>query len=182
MFRERGEPWVVKPTSVPVPSPCAMLRLPLGQTLRVTCVCVLLLVLKDKGYTTLQDEAIKIFNSLQQLESMSDPIPIIQGILQTGHDLRPLRDELYCQLIKQTNKVPHPGSVGNLCSWQILTCLSCTFLPSRGILKYLRFHLRRWGVQGGGGGGEAGLHTAGAGRSSDEESPKQKPPGVVRDL
>ncbi|XP_055278218.1 unconventional myosin-X [Moschus berezovskii] len=100
-------------------------------------------LLKDKGYTTLQDEAIKIFNSLQQLESMSDPIPIIQGILQTGHDLRPLRDELYCQLIKQTNKVPHPGSVGNLCSWQILTCLSCTFLPSRGILKYLKFHLRR---------------------------------------
>ena len=102
---------------------------------------LLLVVLKDKGYTTLQDEAIKIFNSLQQLESMSDPIPIIQGILQTGHDLRPLRDELYCQLIKQTNKVPHPGSVGNLCSWQILTCLSCTFLPSRGILKYLKFHL-----------------------------------------
>lgn len=74
---------------------------------------------------------------------MSDPIPIIQGILQTGHDLRPLRDELYCQLIKQTNKVPHPGSVGNLYSWQILTCLSCTFLPSRGILKYLKFHLKR---------------------------------------
>ena len=75
---------------------------------------------------------------------MSDPTPIIQGILQTGHDLRPLRDELYCQLIKQTNKVPHPGSVDNLCSWQILTCLSCTFLPSRGILKYLKFHLRRY--------------------------------------
>lgn len=100
-------------------------------------------MLKDKGYTTLQDEAIKIFNSLQQLESMSDPTPIIQGILQTGHDLRPLRDELYCQLIKQTNKVPCPGSPGNLYSWQILTCLSCTFLPSRGILKYLKFHLKR---------------------------------------
>lgn len=111
----------------------------------MTSVLILLfLVLKDKGYTTLQDEAIKIFNSLQQLESMSDPIPIIQGILQTGHDLRPLRDELYCQLIKQTNKVPHPGSVGNLYSWQILACLSCTFLPSRGILKYLKFHLKRY--------------------------------------
>lgn len=105
--------------------------------------CFLFAVLKDKGYTTLQDEAIKIFNSLQQLESMSDPIPIIQGILQTGHDLRPLRDELYCQLIKQTNKVPNPGSVGNLYSWQILTCMSCTFLPSRSILKYLKFHLKR---------------------------------------
>ncbi|KAG8133190.1 hypothetical protein E2320_011001 [Naja naja] len=100
-------------------------------------------ILRDKGYTTLQDEAIKIFNSLQQLESVPDPIPIIQGILQTGHDLRPLRDELYCQLIKQTCKVPNTGSLGNLYSWQILTCMSCMFLPSRSILKYLKFHLKR---------------------------------------
>ncbi|KAJ8788001.1 hypothetical protein J1605_022657 [Eschrichtius robustus] len=124
---------ILRHTHRPLHSP--LLPLPYGD--------INLNLLKDKGYTTLQDEAIKIFNSLQQLESMSDPTPIIQGILQTGHDLRPLRDELYCQLIKQTNKVPHPGSVGNLCSWQILTCLSCTFLPSRGILKYLKFHLRR---------------------------------------
>lgn len=124
---------ILRYTHHPLHSP--LLPLPYGD--------INLNLLKDKGYTTLQDEAIKIFNSLQQLESMSDPIPIIQGILQTGHDLRPLRDELYCQLIKQTTKVPHPGSVGNLYSWQILTCLSCTFLPSRGILKYLKFHLKR---------------------------------------
>uniref|UniRef100_A0A8C8SUW9 Myosin X n=1 Tax=Pelusios castaneus TaxID=367368 RepID=A0A8C8SUW9_9SAUR len=124
---------ILRYTHHPLHSP--LLPLPYGD--------INLNVLKDKGYTTLQDEAIKIFNSLQQLESMSDPIPIIQGILQTGHDLKPLRDELYCQLIKQTNKVPNPGSVGNLYSWQILTCMSCTFLPSRGILKYLKFHLRR---------------------------------------
>ncbi|XP_012577283.1 PREDICTED: unconventional myosin-X isoform X2 [Condylura cristata] len=124
---------ILRHTHHPLHSP--LLPLPYGD--------INLNLLKDKGYTTLQDEAIKIFNSLQQLESMSDPVPIIQGILQTGHDLRPLRDELYCQLIKQTNKVPHPGSAGNLYSWQILTCLSCTFLPSRGILKYLKFHLKR---------------------------------------
>uniref|UniRef100_A0A8C3RS06 Myosin X n=1 Tax=Chelydra serpentina TaxID=8475 RepID=A0A8C3RS06_CHESE len=124
---------ILRYTHHPLHSP--LLPLPYGD--------ISLNLLKDKGYTTLQDEAIKIFNSLQQLESMSDPIPIIQGILQTGHDLRPLRDELYCQLIKQTNKVPNPGSVGNLYSWQILTCMSCTFLPSRGILKYLKFHLKR---------------------------------------
>nr|XP_056710127.1 unconventional myosin-X [Euleptes europaea] len=124
---------ILRYTQHPLHSP--LLPLPYGD--------INLNVLKDKGYTTLQDEAIKIFNSLQQLESMSDPIPIIQGILQTGHDLRPLRDELYCQLIKQTSKVPNPGSAGNLYSWQILTCMSCMFLPSRGILKYLKFHLKR---------------------------------------
>uniref|UniRef100_A0AAX7UG71 Myosin X, like 3 n=1 Tax=Astatotilapia calliptera TaxID=8154 RepID=A0AAX7UG71_ASTCA len=98
---------------------------------------------KEKGYTSLQDEALKIFNSLQEMEAVSDPVPIIQGILQTCQDLRPLRDEVYCQLIKQTNHVPHPNSPANRAHWHLLTCMSCTFLPSRGILRYLKFHLKR---------------------------------------
>ncbi|KFW80123.1 Unconventional myosin-X, partial [Manacus vitellinus] len=98
---------------------------------------------QEKGYSSLQDEAVKIFNSLQEIETVSDPIPIIQGILQTCHDLKPLRDEVYCQLIKQTNHMPHPNSTGNLHHWQLMCCMSCTFLPSRGILRYLKFHLRR---------------------------------------
>ncbi|XP_061547547.1 unconventional myosin-X isoform X2 [Phycodurus eques] len=98
---------------------------------------------KEKGYTSLQDEAVKIFNSLQEMEAVSDPVPIIQGILQTCQDLRPLRDEVYCQLIKQTNHVPHPNSPANRAHWHLLTCMSCTFMPSRGILRYLKFHLKR---------------------------------------
>uniref|UniRef100_A0A8B9ZLS0 Myosin-X n=1 Tax=Anas platyrhynchos TaxID=8839 RepID=A0A8B9ZLS0_ANAPL len=73
---------------------------------------------QEKGYSSLQDEA-------------------------TCHDLKPLRDEVYCQLIKQTNHMPHPNSTGNLHHWQLMSCMSCTFLPSRGILRYLKFHLRR---------------------------------------
>ncbi|XP_061736072.1 unconventional myosin-X [Nerophis ophidion] len=98
---------------------------------------------KEKGYTSLQDEAVKIFNSLQEMEAVSDPVPIIQGILQTCQDLRPLRDEVYCQLIKQTNHVSYPNSPANRAHWHLLTCMSCTFLPSRGILRYLKFHLKR---------------------------------------
>ncbi|KAJ8004413.1 hypothetical protein DPEC_G00135460 [Dallia pectoralis] len=98
---------------------------------------------REKGYASLQDEAVKIFNSLQEMESVSDPAPIIQGILQTCQDLRPLRDEVYCQLIKQTNHVPHPNGPANCAHWHLLTCMSCTFLPSRGILRYLKFHLKR---------------------------------------
>ncbi|GAA6075776.1 unconventional myosin-X [Tachysurus ichikawai] len=98
---------------------------------------------KEKGYGSLQDEAVKIFNSLQEMEIVSDPVAIIQGILQTCHDLKPLRDEVYCQLIKQTNHVPQPNSPGNRAHWHLLTCMSCTFLPSRAILRYLRFHLKR---------------------------------------
>uniref|UniRef100_A0AAQ5YCM2 Myosin X n=1 Tax=Amphiprion ocellaris TaxID=80972 RepID=A0AAQ5YCM2_AMPOC len=97
----------------------------------------------DRSYTTLQDEALKVFSSLQHLEGVADPVPIIQGVLQTGQELKPLRDELYCQLIKQTTRPPQPGSPGNLCSWKILACMSCTFIPTRSILRYLKFHLKR---------------------------------------
>uniref|UniRef100_A0A669E868 Myosin X n=1 Tax=Oreochromis niloticus TaxID=8128 RepID=A0A669E868_ORENI len=99
--------------------------------------------LTSESYTTLQDEALKVFSSLQHLEGVADPVPIIQGILQTGQELKPLRDELYCQLIKQTTRPPQPGSPGNLCNWKILACMSCTFVPTRSILRYLKFHLKR---------------------------------------
>uniref|UniRef100_A0A3Q2QN27 Myosin X n=1 Tax=Fundulus heteroclitus TaxID=8078 RepID=A0A3Q2QN27_FUNHE len=97
----------------------------------------------DRSYTTLQDEALRVFGSLQHLDGVADPVPIIQGILQTGQELKPLRDELYCQLIKQTARPPQPGSAANVCSWKILACMSCTFVPSRSILRYLKFHLKR---------------------------------------
>ncbi|XP_075767450.1 pleckstrin homology domain-containing family H member 3 isoform X2 [Pelodiscus sinensis] len=96
-----------------------------------------------RGYTTLRDEAVKLFNSLQQLESEREPGPLIQGVLQTCLDLPPLVDEIYCQLVKQTTEPPAPGGPGNLRYWQLLTCMSCTFLPSPPVLRYLHFHLGR---------------------------------------
>ncbi|XP_044153726.1 pleckstrin homology domain-containing family H member 3 isoform X2 [Bufo gargarizans] len=96
-----------------------------------------------KGYTALRDEAVKIFNSLQQLESERDPVPLMQGVLQTCLDLRPLRDEVYCQVMKQTTDPPDPGSVSDLRYWQLLTCMSCTYLPSPAVLRFLLFHLHR---------------------------------------
>uniref|UniRef100_A0A8D0GBA6 Unconventional myosin-X-like n=1 Tax=Sphenodon punctatus TaxID=8508 RepID=A0A8D0GBA6_SPHPU len=124
---------ILRYTQHPLHSP--LLPLPYGD--------VSIQLQQEKGYSSLQDEAVKIFNSLQELETVSDPIPITQGILQTCHDLRPLRDEVYCQLIKQTNQMPQPSSSGTLHHWQLMSCMSCTFLPSRGILRYLKFHLRR---------------------------------------
>ncbi|XP_068607805.1 unconventional myosin-X [Brachionichthys hirsutus] len=98
---------------------------------------------RQQGYASLQDEAVRVFNSLQEMETLADTVPIIQGILQTCQDLRPLRDEVYCQVIKQTNHVSQPNSPANRAHWHLLTCMSCTFLPSRAILRYLRFHLKR---------------------------------------
>ncbi len=108
-----------------------------------TCICMFL---ADKGrsYGTLQAEALKLFNVLHQLETEDNPIPQIQGILQTAHDLRPLRDELFCQLIKQTAHHPKPAGPAHICGWRIIACMCCTFSPaSRSILKYLKFHFKR---------------------------------------
>ncbi|KAK3569434.1 hypothetical protein QTP86_030061 [Hemibagrus guttatus] len=121
---------ILRYTQHPLHSP--LLPLPYGDSLH-----------KEKGYSSLQDEAVKIFNSLQEMEVVADPIPIIQGILQTCHDLRPIRDEVFCQLVKQTNHVPQPHSSASHAHWHLLACMSCTFLPSRGILRYLKFHLKR---------------------------------------
>ncbi|XP_046893765.1 pleckstrin homology domain-containing family H member 3 isoform X1 [Hypomesus transpacificus] len=96
-----------------------------------------------KGYASVREEAVKLFNCLQQLESAREPVPIIQGVLQTCLDLRPLRDEVYCQLVKQTSGTPAPQTLAHLRYWQLLTCMSCTFLPGPAVLKYLRFHLKR---------------------------------------
>ncbi|CAL8273305.1 unnamed protein product [Lota lota] len=96
-----------------------------------------------KGYGPVREEAVKLFHCLQQLESAREPVPIIQGVLQTCLDLRPLRDELYCQLAKQTCCTPQPHTAAHLRYWQLLTCMSCTFLPGPAVLKYLRFHLKR---------------------------------------
>ncbi|KAM6904379.1 pleckstrin homology domain-containing family H member 3 [Xenentodon cancila] len=96
-----------------------------------------------KGYGSVREEAVKLFNCLQQLESAREPVPIIQGVLQTCLDLRPLRDEVYCQLVKQTSYTPSPYTAAHLRYWQLLTCMSCTFLPGPTVLKYLRFHLKR---------------------------------------
>uniref|UniRef100_A0A1A7YED1 Pleckstrin homology domain containing, family H (With MyTH4 domain) member 3 n=1 Tax=Iconisemion striatum TaxID=60296 RepID=A0A1A7YED1_9TELE len=96
-----------------------------------------------KGYGSVREEAVKLFNCLQQLESVREPVPIIQGVLQTCLDLRPLRDEVYCQLVKQTSHTPSPYTAAHLRYWQLLTCMSCTFLPGPNVLKYLRFHLKR---------------------------------------
>ncbi|XP_028251166.1 unconventional myosin-X [Parambassis ranga] len=123
---------ILRYTQHPLHSP--LLPLPYGEVTSLH---------RQQGYASLQDEAVRVFNSLQEMETLADTVPIIQGILQTCQDLRPLRDEVYCQVIKQTNHVPQPNSPANRAHWHLLTCMSCTFLPSRAILRYLRFHLKR---------------------------------------
>ncbi|XP_058038250.1 pleckstrin homology domain-containing family H member 3 isoform X2 [Ahaetulla prasina] len=96
-----------------------------------------------QGYAGLRDEAVKLFHSLQQLEELRDPILLMQGVLQTCHDLPALVDEIFCQLVKQTTEPPIPGAPTDLRYWQLLVCMSYTFIPSVPILCYLHLHLQR---------------------------------------
>ena len=63
-------------------------------------------VQRKQGYASLQDEAVRVFNSLQEMETLGDTVPIIQGILQTCQDLRPLTDEVMQLSVLQIKKLP----------------------------------------------------------------------------
>lgn len=66
-------------------------------------------------------------------------MPIIQGLLQTAWEYRPLREELVCQLLKQTS-----GDSAPISYWRIMACVCCNFSPaSRPLLTHLKFHLKR---------------------------------------
>nr|XP_061794958.1 unconventional myosin-X-like [Nerophis lumbriciformis] len=95
------------------------------------------------AYGTLREEALKAFERLRRPESAADPAPLIQGVLRAGLELRPLRDEIYCQLVKQTTRPPRAGDPADLARWRVLACAACAFLPSRSVLAYVKFHLKR---------------------------------------
>lgn len=75
------------------------------------------------------------------LNTLMAEMMLQQRFIQASHFS--LLFQVYCQVIKQTNHVPQPNSPANRAHWHLLTCMSCTFLPSRAILRYLRFHLKR---------------------------------------
>ncbi|XP_061700231.1 pleckstrin homology domain-containing family H member 1 isoform X2 [Syngnathoides biaculeatus] len=97
----------------------------------------------------LQTEALKLFKSCQlfinvllESPSVDYHTSLAQNALQVCLSHPELHNEMYCQLIKQTNRrTPHNYSVTQC--WQLLSLCVALFLPQQHFLWYLRQHLHR---------------------------------------
>jgi hypothetical protein len=70
--------------------------------------------------------------------SKGKEIRLIQDIIQMGIDVEPIRDEIYCQLIKQTTKNPKPESAR--LGWEVISLCCGAFLPS----EEFQLHLSKY--------------------------------------
>uniref|UniRef100_G3PBE4 Pleckstrin homology domain containing, family H (with MyTH4 domain) member 1 n=1 Tax=Gasterosteus aculeatus aculeatus TaxID=481459 RepID=G3PBE4_GASAC len=97
----------------------------------------------------LQTEAIKLFKSCQlfinvlvESPSVDYHTSLAQNALQVCLTHPELQNEVYCQLIKQTNRrTPHNYSLTQC--WQLLSLCVALFLPQQHFLWYLRQYLQR---------------------------------------
>jgi hypothetical protein len=64
---------------------------------------------------------------------------VIQDLVQMGIDNNGIRDEIYCQLIKQTTNNPKKES--NLRGWEILVYICGSFSPSGELIPTLYSHI-----------------------------------------
>ncbi|KAG1935917.1 pleckstriny domain-containing family H [Pimephales promelas] len=100
----------------------------------------------------LQTEAIKLFKTCQLFINVAIDTPAIdyhvtlaQCALQVCLTHPELQNEIYCQLIKQTQKRQPHGGPGTLQGWQFLALCVGLFLPTHPTLWYLQVHLKRYG-------------------------------------
>uniref|UniRef100_A0A8D0D5I8 Pleckstrin homology domain containing, family H (with MyTH4 domain) member 1 n=1 Tax=Sander lucioperca TaxID=283035 RepID=A0A8D0D5I8_SANLU len=97
----------------------------------------------------LQTEALKLFKSCQlfinvlvESPSVDYHTSLAQNALQVCLTHPELQNEVYCQLIKQTNhRTPHNYSLTQC--WQLLSLCVALFLPQQHFLWYLRQYLQR---------------------------------------
>ncbi|KAM3871545.1 pleckstrin homology domain-containing family H member 1 [Diretmus argenteus] len=97
----------------------------------------------------LQTEALKLFKSCQlfinvlvESPSVDYHTSLAQNALQVCLTHPELQNEMFCQLIKQTNRrTPHNYSLTQC--WQLLSLCVALFLPQQHFLWYLRQYLQR---------------------------------------
>nr|XP_018666876.1 unconventional myosin-X isoform X2 [Ciona intestinalis] len=111
------------------------------------------------SHHTLRDEAIKYFDRLLSMENdnytnIEEEAGVIQDLLRTCHGSKSFQDEVYLQLIKQTAIYTTQLTTDEqMCEqqhvttcphyWHLIACMCCAYHPSRPVMQYLKFHLKR---------------------------------------
>ena len=96
----------------------------------------------DEEYPPSQHAAIRNgphANSYASIIASKDPLELCQGLTLIGLSKvysPSIKDELYCQLLKQMNENPHRQQVRN--GWVLLALLCSSFTPSDSIKFYLK--------------------------------------------
>ncbi|ESO93643.1 hypothetical protein LOTGIDRAFT_119149, partial [Lottia gigantea] len=68
-------------------------------------------------------------------------VTTIQHIIKTGLERIELRDEIFCQLIRQTNENPEPESLRQ--AWVLMCLFSASFAPSKNLHKYMLSYVKK---------------------------------------
>ncbi|XP_061467069.1 pleckstrin homology domain-containing family H member 1 isoform X2 [Rhineura floridana] len=96
----------------------------------------------------LQTEALKLFKSCQlfinipvEAPSIDYHVTLAQTALQVCLTHSELQNEIYCQLVRQTNREAQNHSV--IQCWQLLALCAPLFLPQHHFLWYLKHHLQQ---------------------------------------
>ncbi|TRY88747.1 hypothetical protein DNTS_029676 [Danionella cerebrum] len=102
--------------------------------------------------TALQTEAIKLFKTCQlfinvaiDTSAIDYHVTLAQCALQVCLTHPELKNEMYCQLIKQIWRRQTHDLPRTLQGWQFLALCVGLFLPTHPVLWYLQFHLRKHG-------------------------------------
>eukprot|EP01038_Epipyxis_sp_PR26KG_P008757 gene8757-11831_t len=89
----------------------------------------------DKDHNTLALQIHKDLLGYMGDKMLAFPTMLAQDILRIGHEHKPLRDEIYLQIIKQLINCPRPSSVAK--GWQMMCMCVGTFPPSQQFENFL---------------------------------------------
>ncbi|KAF6029804.1 Myo15 [Bugula neritina] len=130
---QRQESWswkeqadMIKWTKTPIPA--SLLKLPTDQMNKIAVDCFY---------------SIQKFMGDQPLHPSETDIDCAFKILKACHQCPELRDEIYCQLVRQTTNNKSPQSQSCLRGWRLFTLVACWFSPSDVLKPFLLNYLQQ---------------------------------------
>lgn len=70
----------------------------------------------------------------------TESVDIVKSLLDNAIKKQKIRNELFCQLIKQTTQNPHADMLAR--AWHLMAVCAGTFLPTKDLIPYLRAYLQ----------------------------------------